>query len=376
MSRMRVRRGLLKLMMVVVLIGALAACVEENGDGAGSADPGGATSETPTQDFPVDDATRTTDDPGGDTTPTPDDAGDEDPAPTPGGSDDDATGLAYELIASGKTLPEGLVEPTIQLGQSEEEYADLWAEFGFEESAPDVDWERDVALFVGTGESGTCPLELQSVEHDPDERLLTVDVREDTEEDTPCTDDWTPRAFVITLGQEVVDEDELTVSLSHSGSGPGEIHRVDVMAQDEWFDLLVTEKSYPEQRIGTNVLELAEDEARFDELWDWFAIEESERPEVDWGSQIVLFAGTGEPNGCPLVLDDLSFDQDERYIEVRASRDVPEDTMCTADWTPRLFVIAMDAQYPGGGELRAAIGKGKDGEYEFTADDGVVIREE
>jgi hypothetical protein len=134
----------------------------------------------------------------------------------------------------------------------------------------------------------------------------------------------------------------------------------------EWYELLVTEKTYPEEKIGEQVLALAEDENEFAELWEWFNLDqEADMPEVDWNTTAVLFAGTGESGGCPLVLDLIDFDQDERLIKVGASKDVPEDTMCTMDWTPRVFVVALDADNLGEGGLRAVI---YDTEYDDQID--------
>jgi hypothetical protein len=143
----------------------------------------------------------------------------------------------------------------------------------------------------------------------------------------------------------------------------------------EWYELLVTEKTYPEEKIGEQVLALAEDGNEFAELWEWFNLDqEAAMPEVDWNTTAVLFAGTGESGGCPLVLDIVDFDQEEGLIKVGASKDVAEDIMCTMDWTPRVFVIALDADDLGEDELRAVI---YDTEYEDQIDpeSGEVIRE-
>ncbi|MEX2425404.1 MAG: hypothetical protein WD401_01455, partial [Thermomicrobiaceae bacterium] len=77
----------------------------------------------------------------------------------------------------------------------------------------------------------------------------------------------------------------------------------------------------------------------------------------------------------PLVLDSVTFNEASRLISVNASRDVPEDTVCTADWTPRVFVVAMDRDHLGDGELRAEIGSSERGENP-ESDGGTVIRED
>ncbi len=145
------------------------------------------------------------------------------------------------------------------------------------------------------------------------------------------------------------------------------------VGDDHWYELVISEKTYPETEIGENILELAEDPDEFAELWAWFGFDD-DAPVLDWDSRVVLFAGTGESSGCPLVLDAVKFDEEHRFIGVAASRDVPEDTMCTMDWTPRVFVISLNADLLGDGELRAAI---YDTEIidQFDPADGTIIRE-
>lgn len=143
----------------------------------------------------------------------------------------------------------------------------------------------------------------------------------------------------------------------------------------DWYELIESDKTYPEEEHGEQVLELAEREDEFLELWEWFELDSAQdAPELDWDAQLVLFAGIGESSGCPLVLEDVSFDEDERFISVAATRDVSEDTMCTMDWTPRVFVIALDAETLGEGELRAGI-YDTDAIDGISPDDGEVVRE-
>ena len=142
-----------------------------------------------------------------------------------------------------------------------------------------------------------------------------------------------------------------------------------------WYELIVTDKTYPEEKTGEQVLELAEDADRFQELWNWFGLDPAgEIPEIDWNENVALFAGTGESSGCPLVLEEVTFDEEDRFINVAATPDVPEDTMCTMDWTPRVFVIALDAETLGDGELRAGI-YDTDAIDGISPDDGEVVRE-
>lgn len=144
---------------------------------------------------------------------------------------------------------------------------------------------------------------------------------------------------------------------------------------DDWYELLITEKSYPEERTDEQVLELAESDETYEALWSEFQLDDvDDAPDVNWDNQVVLFAGTGESSGCPLIIDSIVFDEEQRFISIATIRDIPEDTMCTMDWTPRVFVIALDSETLGDGELRAAI---YDAEMVDQVDpgDGTIIRE-
>jgi hypothetical protein len=146
-------------------------------------------------------------------------------------------------------------------------------------------------------------------------------------------------------------------------------------AAANWYELLKTDKVYPGGQVGEEILELAERQDEFEELWAWFEFEPDEpMPEINWDTTMVLFAGTGESSGCPLVLDTVEFHEDDRVIGIGASMDVPEDTMCTMDWTPRVFVLALDREITGDGELRATL---FDPEYGEQLDPGEseLIRE-
>jgi hypothetical protein len=143
----------------------------------------------------------------------------------------------------------------------------------------------------------------------------------------------------------------------------------------EWWTVLATDKTFPDAEFGEIFIELAEDQETFDERWDWAGLTDDDLPDVDWDSQVVIFAGTGESGSCPLVITEIDFDDDERLITIGLERDVPRDTMCTMDWTPRVFVVALDAAELGDGELLALM---YDAEFdqEIDPEQAIVIREE
>jgi hypothetical protein len=185
----------------------------------------------------------------------------------------------------------------------------------------------------------------------------------------------------------VLDEDEIWASLYYSGPGERELYRERLRGEDpdesltptpeqpdtgDWNDLLISEKQYPEGVFDDPLFELAEEKAELQEVWERFGFE-GVPPDIDWDSRIVLFAGTGESGTCPLFLNDVEFNSEHRVIVLHADTNLPEDTECTADWTPRVFVIAMNADYLGEGVLRAMFDR-PDLE-EIGPDDGEVIRE-
>ncbi len=143
----------------------------------------------------------------------------------------------------------------------------------------------------------------------------------------------------------------------------------------EWFNLLETDKTYPEDEIGDEILALAESQETFDEWRERFQLDEiPDVEDIGWDTHGVLFAGTGESGSCPRELGDVLFHKDDRLVEVQASQDEPPDTMCTMDWTPRVFVIALDQAVLGHEELFGVI-TDPDHDQEIDPDQWTTIRE-
>lgn len=143
----------------------------------------------------------------------------------------------------------------------------------------------------------------------------------------------------------------------------------------EWFHLLETDKTYPEDEVGDEVLALAESQETFDEWFGRFQLDDmTDMEAIDWETHAVLFAGTGESGSCPRELVDVLFHEDDRLVEVQASQDEPPDTMCTMDWTPRVFVIALDQAVLGDDELFGVI-TDPEHDQEIDPDRWITIRE-
>jgi hypothetical protein len=101
------------------------------------------------------------------------------------------------LLASSVTLPGDPSdwENIAVLVSSRRAMRRTWRQFDIEGSPMRVDFERRKVLFVGTGESGTCPEEYQSLERVAGRHLLHVHL--DTNWGPVCTDDFRPRTFVV-----------------------------------------------------------------------------------------------------------------------------------------------------------------------------------
>jgi hypothetical protein len=307
------------------------------------------------------------DEPTATATPAPDPAPEPTPEPTPTEEPDDPAVFEYELIHTEKSLPPDTWEPVIDVAFTEDEFQRRWERFQIEEAAPDVDWDRWIVIFAGTGESGTCPLELMDVTYDQDASRVSVEVDPNLPPDAVCTDDWTPRVFVIGIAADAVDQGNLTIRFAHGDHASGEVIEFDA----GWYDVIHTEKVLPDEELGDNVYRLVEDPDEFAETWEWFNFEE-ELPDVDWDSHVVLFVGTGESGTCPLHVDQVRFNDEDRRIEVMVAMEDP-GAICTMDWTPRAFVIALDPEVLGEGDLRAIVmhSQFKD---EVRPEDGEVIR--
>ena len=96
-----------------------------------------------------------------------------------------------DLVADQGTLPAESNGLSI-LTQTDKDTGDIWTYFGFDGEPPNVEGTDKVALFVGTGESGSCPIELEGVEVHEDEIFFDV-----AEHAAACTSDFRARSFVF-----------------------------------------------------------------------------------------------------------------------------------------------------------------------------------
>lgn len=150
--------------------------------------------------------------------------GQEPAPPLPGAID-------FRIVQSVPTLPPwdamGPGGVTVDLAESDGEYWNVGRLYHFYEfPAPEPeetlmpDWDTELALFVGTGESGTCPLGVQAVTVATD-GVITVHV---APQDGPaCTDDFRPRTFVLALARADVPPGPLHVMVTGPGRAPSPV---------------------------------------------------------------------------------------------------------------------------------------------------------
>ncbi|MEQ2526662.1 hypothetical protein EKG37_03700 [Robertmurraya yapensis] len=110
-----------------------------------------------------------------------------------------------KLIHAEKTLPLDYFELAEQgvlvyKASNQDEYKELWEKFRLkEELQNEMDWEQNVAIFLGIVESGSCPLQFKSAELAEQNTEILVHLEGSSE--MSCTDDATPRTIVIEMNQ-------------------------------------------------------------------------------------------------------------------------------------------------------------------------------
>ncbi|OIJ14369.1 hypothetical protein BKP37_08455 [Anaerobacillus alkalilacustris] len=124
-------------------------------------------------------------------------------------SDNQDLSLSSNVIKTEKTLPASFYELAEQgtlayKVTNQDAFNEHWDYFGLTGVPKDVDWDSQAILFLGIIESGSCPLEFYTVELSTDKSELIIHLKAETER--ACTDDATPRTFVLALDADEVTE--------------------------------------------------------------------------------------------------------------------------------------------------------------------------
>lgn len=127
-------------------------------------------------------------------------------------SSPDPTGDYAGLVVTQKRAPDfdqlqdGVL---IATARAPEDYPAIWSLYRLEGSPPPVDFDHKVVFFFAMGESGSCPLALRDVTVDAGQGLVTAHVSTDVGDDVACTEDWTPRTFVVALARDEIPSGRL-----------------------------------------------------------------------------------------------------------------------------------------------------------------------
>lgn len=126
------------------------------------------------------------------------------------------------LITTAKTLPDDFFQVADQgvLAKkvtNQAAFEDMWKKFGLQDAPPQRSWEREAVIFLGVIESGSCPYHLESLEFTAEKALR---IRLQTEPNKPCTDDATPRAFVMAVDAAQAADTEWVILENFGGLTP------------------------------------------------------------------------------------------------------------------------------------------------------------
>jgi hypothetical protein len=119
------------------------------------------------------------------------------PPPASRPSSDTPHRIDAAIVADQPTIPDEQGFRFAGIGSGDAELAEQWRRFRLQGEPVEVDFDTGVVLFVGFGESGSCPYEHSHVVLDPGRRLVSVVGR--PPDANGCTDDYNPR----TLGLRV-----------------------------------------------------------------------------------------------------------------------------------------------------------------------------
>ncbi len=116
--------------------------------------------------------------------------------------------------------------------------------------------------------------------------------------------------------------------------------------ESEQAQLVASEKTLPRnfesisnQSVPKGIqAELVKTQDVYEDSWKEFQLERV-IPEIDFGTNDVLFVGMTESGSCPYILDSLKTNLEESQLVITFE---PLDDVCTADLSPRNFVIAID----------------------------------
>ncbi|MER3457061.1 MAG: hypothetical protein C4303_00735 [candidate division GAL15 bacterium] len=136
---------------------------------------------------------------------------------------------------------------------------------------------------------------------------------------------------------------------SDTGSGRDAADGRDLMQIT--FRVVATEKTLPADFFSIApkdvLIRVATDQDKLQELWSYFGLQ-VQVPSVRWDREVILLLGTGESSTCPFRVGEITFDGASGRLRIRLDRPTGPG-MCTADFSPRTFVLALPRNLMDGG---------------------------
>ena len=109
-----------------------------------------------------------------------------------------------EVILSDKTVPSVQVlqdSPyTIKKSVNQKEYKKNWNYFRLKKAKPKIDFKKKTLYFLGLYESGSCPIHLEKIKVNSEQKKLNLALKSDN---GVCTGDASPRTFVIKVDKKI-----------------------------------------------------------------------------------------------------------------------------------------------------------------------------
>ena len=97
----------------------------------------------------------------------------------------------YEIVADQSVLP-GQLESQAVLVSDPRDMPAVWDHYQLRGAPATFRRGREIAVFVGTGESGSCPIEVEDASVEGSDLAIRT-----ADSDGPCTVDFSPRTFVF-----------------------------------------------------------------------------------------------------------------------------------------------------------------------------------
>lgn len=116
-----------------------------------------------------------------------------------------------------------------------------------------------------------------------------------------------------------------------------EINKANLVASEKTLPENFGDLSYQSNPKGFQA-ELVKTEDVYQDSWKDFQLE-GEIPEIDFKANNVLFIGMFESGSCPQIIESLNPELDKSQLTIKFE---PLGEVCTADLSPRNFVIAIN----------------------------------